>query len=283
MNLCLGLDRLGVQYLVNLPFKDLKANDWVGVLGCGRYSLEGYDRRNPIVAGVGLMTHPSEWPTLCDDFPVARYLQHSEWANNIYKPFFNEKCGTWPVGIDTRSWAPNSKDKKTVDFLIYDKIRWNREAINHTLLDPIREHLIRQGLSFMQLAYGKYDEAQYKAALQSCRSMLFLCEHESQGIAYLECLSSDVPILAWDQGWCLDPNRFGWGHASIPACSVPFFDGRCGLKFRNVVEFPEKLAQFMDMKRRGAFSPRDYVIEYLTVEKCSAHFVQILKEAQVSC
>jgi hypothetical protein len=58
-NLCLGLDRLGVEYFVNLPFKELKSDDRVGVLGRGRYSLQGYDRPNPIVAGIALMTHPS--------------------------------------------------------------------------------------------------------------------------------------------------------------------------------------------------------------------------------
>src|SRR5882757_1913492 len=69
-NLCLGLDGLGVNYLVNPPFKELTAADRVGVLGRGRYSLHGYDKPNPIVAGIALMTHPSEWPTLCEDYPV---------------------------------------------------------------------------------------------------------------------------------------------------------------------------------------------------------------------
>src|SRR6202035_1851384 len=58
-NLCLGLDRIGIRYLVNLPFNELRADDWVGILGRDRHSLEGYSRPNRIVAGIGLMTHPS--------------------------------------------------------------------------------------------------------------------------------------------------------------------------------------------------------------------------------
>ena len=85
-NLCLGLDRLDVEYFANLPFKELKSDDRVGVLGRGRYSLQGYDRPNSIVAGIALMTHPSEWPTSCEDYPVKRYLQHSAWANDEYRP-----------------------------------------------------------------------------------------------------------------------------------------------------------------------------------------------------
>src|ERR1700739_1528324 len=71
-NLCLGLDRLGIAYEVNLPFHDLTEGDRVGVLGRGRYALEGYDLPIPIVAGIGLMTHPSEWPDLCELFPIVR-------------------------------------------------------------------------------------------------------------------------------------------------------------------------------------------------------------------
>src|SRR5882757_2749213 len=115
-NLCLGLDRLGVPYLVNLPFNDLKPEDRVGVLGRGRYSLRGYDRPNAILAGSGLMTHPSEWPPLLKDYPVALYLQHSEWANSAYAPFFGDKCRIWPVGIDTCRWRPIAGNRKPFDF-----------------------------------------------------------------------------------------------------------------------------------------------------------------------
>jgi glycosyltransferase involved in cell wall biosynthesis len=110
--------------------------------------------------------------------------------------------------------------------------------------------------------------------------MLFLCEHESQGIAYLECLSSGLPVLAWDQGWYLDPKALALGQDPIPASSVPFFDTRCGMTFRDIDEFPHELTKFLDLQRSGAFAPRDFVVEHLTLEKCSSHFLQILKDAQ---
>src|SRR5215469_7165219 len=53
-NLCLGLDRLGIAHEVNLPFSQLRPDDRVGVIGVGRSALDGYDRSNPIVAGIGL-------------------------------------------------------------------------------------------------------------------------------------------------------------------------------------------------------------------------------------
>ena len=282
INLCLGLDRLAVRYEVNLPFEELRDDDQVGVIGVGRYALQGYDRPNPIVAGIALMTHPSEWPSLCQDYPVVTYLQHCAWSNDVYKRFFGDRCRIWPVGIDTQSWQPADPGEKRFDFLIYDKIHWQRGELVPGLLDVIRSELARRKLTFLELRYGRYDEGQYKDALRKCRAMIFLCEHESQGIAYQECLASGVPVLAWDQGRYLDPNRFAWGEPDIPATSVPYFDERCGLRFRDVHQFSDTLTQFIALERSGAFAPQSYVMQNLTLEKCSGQFLDILNQAQTS-
>jgi hypothetical protein len=277
-NLCLGLDRLGVRYQINVPFRDLRDDDRVGVLGVGRYGLDGYDRRNPIVAGVALMTHPSEWPTLCDDYPVVRYLQHSPWAGDVYRPYFGDRVTLWPVGIDTNTWAP-ANQAKTCDFLVYDKIRWDHETTGSDLLGRVREELERRSLTWTELRYGAYDQRDFKARLDTCRAMIFLCEHESQGLAYQECLSSGVPILAWDQGYCLDPNRFQWGQPEIPATSVPFFNDRCGRRFTGPDEFATALDEFQDRLQSNGYSPRAYILENLTLERCSAAYVEIVNAA----
>jgi hypothetical protein len=276
-NLCLGLDRLGIAYEVNLPFPDLTEGDRVGVLGRGRYALEGYDLPIPIVAGIGLMTHPSEWPDLCEFFPIVRYLQPSAWTNAVYKPYYGEKCAIWPVGIDTDLWSPASTGDKKFDFLVYDKIMWRREEMVPRLLAPIRAELQRRKLAFTEIRYGHYSEKQYREALRLSRAMLFLCEHESQGLAYQECLAAGVPVLAWDQGCWLDPNRFAWGDPEVPATSVPYFDERCGVRFSGIEEFSERLGEFLD--RTAVMAPRDYILDNLTLEKCSAHYLQILDDA----
>jgi hypothetical protein len=281
-NLCLGLDRLRIPYAINVPFDELEQGDRIGVMGLGRYSLQGNNRANPIVAGIGLMTHPSEWSNLCEQYPVVRYLQHSAWANEVYKPYFGDKCEIWPVGIDTDAWMPANPHNKKFDFLIYDKIRWQRETLVPGLLDAVKAELARRSLSFMEIRYGRYKEEQYRAALQICRAMLFLCEHESQGLAYQEALAAGVPVLAWDQGCCLDPNRFEWGQPNIPATSVPYFDARCGLRFSDIGEFSEKLTEFLGLQRSQAFVPRDYISETLPLEKCSADFLRILEQASRS-
>lgn len=273
INLRLGLDQLGVPYEINLPFRRLQPGDRVGVLGVGRHCLDGYDRPNPIVAGIGLMTHPSQWPTLCHDYPVARYLQHSAWCDAVYRPWFGDRCAIWPVGIDTDRWQPAPAAAKTTDFLLYDKIHWDHAGREQSLLAPIRAELARHGCSHETLRYGSYQPGDYQAALARCRAMIFLSAHESQGIAAQEAMASGLPLLAWDPGFVEDPERFQWGQPEIPATSVPYFDARCGLTFRDAVAFAAQLPGFLELLRAGRLAPRDYILENLTLRQCATRFL----------
>lgn len=278
LNLCLGLDRLGIAYTVNPSFRRLRPDDLVGVLGRGRTCLEGYERSEPLVAGIGLMTHPSEWPTLFDDYPVACYLQHSAWAAEPYRRSFGERCPTWPVGIDTRHWAPRAETRdKPVDFLIYEKLRWEVPERTRTLLEPVKRELERRGLTHRVLHYGAYAPEEFREALGCCKAAIFLSSHESEGIACLEAMASGVPVLAWDPGECLDPARFAWGEVHMPATSVPFFDARCGLTFVDAADFPQKLGAFLEEMGAARLRPREYILENLTVEKCSQGFVDLMR------
>jgi glycosyltransferase involved in cell wall biosynthesis len=110
--------------------------------------------------------------------------------------------------------------------------------------------------------------------------MIFLSAHESQGIAAQEAMASGVPLLAWDPGFLEDPDRFQWGQTVIPATSVPYFDARCGLTFRDAAEFTAQLPAFLAAQRASSFAPRAYVIEHLTLEKCARHFLDLVNAAQ---
>lgn len=282
INLRLGLNRIGKPYTLNLPFHKLRADDRVAVLGRGRNCLVGYQNPNPIVAGIGLMTHPSEWPSLCTEYPVVKYLQHSTWCDAVYRPWFGERCTVWPVGIDTSTWIPTPTREKTVDFLIYDKIHWDYPARCVDLLNPIRTRLKELAHSFEHLRYGHYTPEDYRAALSRCRAMIFLSAHESQGIACQEAMSADVPVFAWDPGFVQDPERFRWGQPVIPSTSVPYFNQDCGERFRDFNDFDRTLPRFVDRLKSGTYRPREYVLEFLTVEKCARHFLDILEEARSS-
>lgn len=277
INLCKGLDALHVPYLKNLSFSKIRPTDRIVVLGVGKTALKGYNKPNKLVAGIGLMTHPANWPSLFKDFRVAVYLQHSVWTQNIYNKWFGANtCVTWPVGIDTDFWQPQ-KQVPRKQILVYVKFLWNREQNTETLLHPIMDYLVAKGVDFQTITYGSYTLKEYKELLEKSSAMIFLCEHESQGLAYQEAMAMDVPIYAWDQGLWLDENRFEWGETEpVPASSVPYFNESCGHKFKDLQEFQTGFNSFFKAVQQGKFSPREYVLANLTLKKSAQRMLEIL-------
>lgn len=204
-------------------------------------------------------------------------MQHSEWANNVYIPYYGaDKCAIWPAGIDTNKWLPDAGQSKKFDFLIYNKIRWNNDQIDKVIRTPILKKLGQLNLSYREITYGQYQEHQYHNLLKQCRAMVFLCEHESQGFACCEAMSMNVPILAWDQGYCLDPNRFEWNDPVIPATSIPLFDDRCGMSFKDFAVFENIISSFWDKVKDQKFNPRAYILENLTLKKSAERMLEIV-------
>lgn len=280
LNLISGLERLGLEFFTDVPFNEIQPNDKVGVIGRGRKSLEGYNKANPILAGVAVATHPIEWPSIFDDYPVARYVVHSPWVGDMYRKTYGDRVVEWAVGIDTHKWAPSASEEKTTDFLIYDKVRWDHDQIHAAMVDPIRTILSKRGLTTETIRYGEYKPDELSAAFARCRSLLFLCEHESQGLAYQQAMAAGLPVLAWDPGQWLDPWRFAYDMPYVPATSVPFFDERCGVTFQHAQDFPQALEHFMDLRAAGNFSPREYVLQNLELTKSAQRYLDLLLSIQ---
>ena len=92
--------------------------------------------------------------------------------------------------------------------------------------------------------------------------MIFLCEHETQGIAYQQALSCGVPILAWDAGGAWqDPAYFPDKVRFAPVSSVPYWDERCGRRFSETFSFPGAWAVFWSDVNSSRFDPRAYILE----------------------
>jgi hypothetical protein len=275
LNLIKGLDLIGQDYVTNVPYAEVGEGDLVGVVGLGSYCLQGYRKPNRLLAGIAVAAHPMEWPTLFDDYPVAQYVVHCDWVRVMYERHYGKRVVTWAVGIDTEVWKPSDRPQR-VDVLVYDKIRWDSDRVRRALLDPIIDELKKRRLSYKVIRYGAYTPLDYIQALGESRSMLFLCEHETQGIAYQEAMSCGVPVLAWDPGQWLDPWRYRYGETYVPATSVPFFDARCGMTFAGVPDFPDALDRFIDNVRADYYRPRDYVLEHLTLQKCARDYLALL-------
>lgn len=280
-NFVLGLERKRIDYSMNPLGIRLGKTSKVICFGLGLNGIRGLPSSKPVIAAIGF---PFPWnaPDLCERFNIRKYLQHSEWALELVKSvrtYPDSIFGLWAAGVDTETWVPAGPDQKTVDVLIYDKLYWERQKRSEDLLEPIRAFLRSRRYSFAEIRYGYYDRDSYIAALSRTKAMIFLSAHETQGFAYQESLSSGVPVMAWNQGFWLDPERFLGGLDRVRATSVPFFDDRCGLTFTDYADFESKFEVFFGKVNSRRFRPRDYVLENLSIEKSTGRLLEIHRAA----
>jgi glycosyltransferase involved in cell wall biosynthesis len=254
---------------------DVRVNDFKAVkqrpdypIGVAGYAsvFEKLEGQNPILFGHG---DPGKPERIADDNRFVNIIQPCEWALQFSYPKYGEKLRIWPAGIDLP--APLAS-KKTVDFLVYDKIRWHRDKQVPAVLDKVTSELTRSGRTFEVLRYAKHTKNTYNETLLRSKAMIFLCEHETQGLAYQEALAAGVPVLAWDEGRLVDPNIINRVPADFEVSSVPYFDGRCGLTFK-ITEFPEKLGAFW--KGLDTYQPRQYIEENLSMKVCAKRYLDL--------
>lgn len=279
-NFLKGLDQSGVRYALNGSALLTNRSQAIISFGLGMRGLEGVKKDTPVIAAIGF-PYPLELPRLCEQYNIRKFLQHSEWVLNLTKSakvYDGEIFDLWSAGIDTAEWRPKTDLRsRELDVLIYNKLYWDRERQDMQLAQPIREFLASRGYSHAEISYGNYLNDEYKDMLSRSKVMIFLSAHESQGIAYQECLSSGVPVIAWDQGQWLDPIRFQYDRPLVAATSVPFFDERCGTKFSDAGEFASKFQQFFDDAMSNRFSPREFILETLSIEKSTKRMLDIYR------
>jgi glycosyltransferase involved in cell wall biosynthesis len=243
----------------------------VGLIGI-RTLVERWKLANPVLLGPALYDHPMQAPRLMDDPRFRTYLLSSQWAYDFYSRYYGKACAQWFVGIDTAQWPDTSGKVKDIDFLIYDKIRWNHDRFESSLLEPIQNALRARGFRVETVRYLFHDHASYRRLLERSRAMVFLCEHETQGIAYQEAMACNVPILAWDNGYWLDPLAYRFEKEMVPASSVPFFSPDCGERFADWAGFTPALERFL--ARLPELKPRRYVCEHLSLERSAEIYAQ---------
>lgn len=281
LNLMAGLDEIGVAYRVNDYRHAVRHPEQLACIIGKPFVLDRIEWRNPILFGAAVFSHPTDDPDLFSRRPVRKVLVPGPWMEAMCKPYWGERVEAWPVGIDTRLWHPVDPGEKTDAVLLYNKVLWDRPERESDLVQPIRDALAASGQPFVELRYGHYVEDDYRDALRSCRAMIFLCDHETQGIAYQQALSCDVPVMAWDLGgpW-RDPTYYPHRVVFDPVSSVPYWDARCGKRFTDAAAFRASWHRFIEQVRAGIFRPREYILENLTLAACAERYVEIARAVQ---
>jgi len=281
INLAKGLDKLGIKYRLN-DYKYIKNHPEEIACIVGKPQVL-FDKkwRNPVIFGAGIYSHPIDRPDLFKEYPnVKRFLVPGEWMREMCEPYYGDKVVAWPTGIDTDAWSPAAVQSEPVyNFLIYDKVRWEHDRFQKKLIEPIQAVLDRNKLTYQFIHYGNYGHNDLIEKLKSSRAVIFLCEHETQGLAYQQILSSGKPILAWDRGgYWQDPDYYPHKVKYGPVSSVPYWDDCCGIKFTGANDFEAGLDQFM--KKLPGLKPRDYILENLSLEKCAQKYLDIYHQVE---
>ncbi len=255
-----GLERLGHRVRVNDFAFALAHSDYP--IGIGGYPdvISHVDLPNPIIFGPGDPGYPDAAADFAKRENVRRIIQPSDWFVDYYRPYCGDVMMCCPVGIDVDTLPDGANHPKSIDMLVYDKIRWHRETKVPAVLDRLLRALDARGLSHETVRYGEHKRDDYLAKLRVSRAMAFICEHETQGLACEEALAMNVPVFAWEEGELVDPLQRPFAADDLIVSSVPYFDDRCGMTFR-ADDLEERLDRFVD--QIGTYRPRAYITEHL--------------------
>ena len=258
---------------------DVRVNDFAAAAARPRYpiGLAGYPSviervrlPNPVIFGPGDFGSAEASRAVVAEERFRLAIQPCDWYAAYYRPYCGAKLMTWPVGIDLEAWPDAVAEPKSVDCLIYDKIRWHRERLVPEVLNRVQRGLDARGLSWRVLRYGAHRQATFRQTMRKARSLIFLCEHETQGLAYQEAMAAGLPVLAWDEGQLVDPQQRPFAPEGLNVSSVPYFDKRCGCRFK-LADFEGTLDQFW--RERGTFDPRGYVREHLSMQRAAHDYL----------
>jgi hypothetical protein len=203
--------------------------------------------------------------------PNTTYIQPSEWVVNLWK---NSSLSTdlniqaVPFGVDTDKFCDILPINERTKVFVYYKSRTPDEI--HFILDFLNAHKIE----YILFSYtARYSEEYYLSYLRQCKYGIWVDAHESQGFALEEALSCNVPLLVWNIK-TMD-QEYRSTYEAISATTIPYWDERCGEYFYNKADFAllyDKFIQNIDK-----YSPREYILENLSIDKCETKFMNLCK------
>lgn len=264
INLKESLEKCNVPYVIN---EDKYKNNFLI-----HYDAKGYAKHEKLEHN-SCVIGPQIWPFneygefLRDNPQYYKKIVvpgQSVYLSFIEQGFDKEKLIIWPVGIKEINVDRSGTEK----FLVYHKQRSNED------LQEILSFLDEKEYEYEVLRYGSYSQEQFYRCLQECSRAIIVGRPETQGIAYQEMMSSDMPLLIWD--------NMEWYDYDVPEAyqknpaptSAHYFSEECGEKFYSKDGLPEVFEKFMSTN----YSPKGYVKRELSYEVSVKKLLSIFEE-----
>jgi len=253
LNLLKGLD------LINEPYKINSLGDLNGCLNS--YKAFVNNLPSDTMMGPNLVVNPPDDVNLFNKFK--KILVPSKFVmDNYYK--FDEAKDTniviHPTGIDTDVWVEDKTP--TRDCLIYFKQREENELI------LLKEKLDSLNITYHVIKYGSYREEELKMKLTDVKFCILLTGTESQGIGYMEILSTNTPCFVYN---------FIYDDGKLYGASTPYFNEQCGIIYNGEIsKSDDDLISFIDSL--NSFTPREYIMSDFTLIKSAEKYIKLLKK-----
>lgn len=232
--------------------------------------LKRSGRVQRIFAGPNIIVFPSEIRDLICAPEVDWCVVPADWVLDMYVndcPELRDRCLVWPAGVDTVYWCPSYKIEKRTKILVYEKQVKGPVGPIADYIQILKQH----GYQVTHIEYGKYFPDQYLLLLQESCLMVGFVTDESQGLAWAEAWSADVPTLLWYQDHDTFQGR------TFSSSTAPYLSRETGLFFSGLAEFKAALSQWE--ANRESFQPRQWVLENMSDEVCAS---KLCKMAGVS-
>jgi hypothetical protein len=175
-----------------------------------------------------------------------------------------------PFSVDTDMFRPEPSVPKEYDCFVYSKRR--HPSIVRAVLDQLEARKLR----YTVITYGSYKEEDYIRIVRSSKFGVWVGCNESQGYALEEALSINCPLVVLDATTMFDEVDNGRevyshlrGKLELKSTTIPYWSDACGIRIERSEELPEAL----DTITTRTFSPRDYIVNTLSHERCLLRFL----------
>ena len=262
-----GLERIGSLYnynpeegtpiyenVINLAGVDkLKASIELKKSGVINFLLAGPNLVDHVLDQNAIVTHP-----VIDYFVVP-----SKWVKEIVlkdAPSLKDRILIWPAGIDARYWHPIKNKTSQKKVVIY------RKTESWEFCDAVIKQVEAMGFQPVMVEYGNYLARHFKRKLTEASFAVFISRSESQGIALAESWAMDVPTLVFNPG-----NFMYRGKSECNVSACPFLTDQSGYEWNTLDELSDAMRKLV--ANRPSFSPRKYVLDNFTDEKCAKNLI----------
>lgn len=270
-----GLKKIGVNANYNPSFRRQLGESVIVLSGLGtlaqaiEFKRAGRIRR--LLAGPNLLVFPSDHPELIAAPEVDLCITPSQMMNGIYEadlPALRGRTAAWPAGVDTEFWSPDPAQRDPKHVLVFAKN--NPHPVG--AVEPYVRMLEGKGYTVSAVAYGNYMPPDYRALLRRAAVMIGFASQESQGIAWAEAWSADVPTLLFHPGRTSYPHPRYRG-VLFDTTTAPYLTRETGLFFRDPAEFENVFAQWE--RERDTFHPRRWVLANMSDEASARRLCEL--------